>query len=507
LEIELPDGTVLDAPDDADPSKVAKAYLSKQKGPKASGPDYSVNPWIGAAMRPVINAVSGLPGLAADAGIGARNFAEEQINKRAPKLAESVYALNRKLAGNSDVAASILPGGYGGPAPLLTPNFQREIDKVYAPPTTAIGKASEFGSSVLLGSKFPAPSSAKQAPQSFVKPAADLVRQQTLEASRKAGYVVPPSTANPTVGNKILESIGGKIATEQDAAAQNQSITNMLAKRALGLTEDAPITEGAIRAVRGEAGNAYEMLRGAGQIVVDEQYADDLAKVASKYTGASKDFPELAKSDVTDLIEGVSKKEFSTDSAVDLLSILRDKADKAFASGDKGLGKAYKAVSKAIEDVVERNLKASGKSDLVSKFKEARQLIAKSHSVEKAFNASTGNVNAMKLGQQLAKGAPLSEDLATAGRFGQSFPKAAREVLDSGSVRNTDVLAGAATTALSGQPGWLLYPFGRQAVRAGLLSEAGQQLARPSVPRSLPPEMLMGALTAEEQARLGLLGQ
>lgn len=30
LEIELPDGTILDAPDDADPSKVAKAYLAKQ---------------------------------------------------------------------------------------------------------------------------------------------------------------------------------------------------------------------------------------------------------------------------------------------------------------------------------------------------------------------------------------------------------------------------------------------------------------------------------------------
>lgn len=35
MEIELPDGTVLDAPDDADPSVVAKAYLAKQKAPAA----------------------------------------------------------------------------------------------------------------------------------------------------------------------------------------------------------------------------------------------------------------------------------------------------------------------------------------------------------------------------------------------------------------------------------------------------------------------------------------
>lgn len=34
MEIELPDGTILDAPDDADPSVVAKAYLAKQRGPQ-----------------------------------------------------------------------------------------------------------------------------------------------------------------------------------------------------------------------------------------------------------------------------------------------------------------------------------------------------------------------------------------------------------------------------------------------------------------------------------------
>jgi hypothetical protein len=511
LEIELPDGTILDAPDDADPSKVAKAYLAKKKAPQQTSQpqeDVSVSPWISAAMRPVINAVSSVPGLAADAGIGLRNFTEQQLNQRAPKVAEAVYGINRKLAGDSDIAAAVLPGGYGGHAELLTTGFQREIDKVYAPPSTTLGKGSEFVSSMLLGSRIPAPSAANQAPAGFTKPSADIVRQETLKSSRKAGYAVPPSTTNPSTTNKLLESIAGKIATEQDAATANQSVTNTLAKRALGLSEDAPITQEALGALRREAGDAYEMLRGAGKITTDEEFAAALAKTASKYTGASKDFPKLAKSEITETVDEVlNAKEFSSDSAVDLLAILRDKADKAFATGDKSIGKAYKEIAKAVEDVVQRNLEAAGNKDLLSKFKEARQLIAKSYSVEKAFNPATGNVNAMKLGQQLSKGKPLSGELETAGRFGQAFPKAAREVMDSGSVRNTDVLAGAATTALSGQPWWLLYPFGRQAVRAGLLSDAGQSLAMPRAPTGMPPGLLMGALSGEEDVRRVLLGQ
>jgi hypothetical protein len=301
--------------------------------------------------------------------------------------------------------------------------------------------------------------------------------------------------------NKILESIGGKVATAQDAAVRNQGVFNSAGKSSLGLSQDAALTQEGLSALRAEAGDVYGMLKGAGQITTDAKYASDLARVASKFSGASKDFPELAKSEVTDLVAGASKKGFSSDSAVDLLSILRDKADKAYAGGDKGLGKAYKEVSKALEDVIERNLEAAGNADLMSKFKDARQLIAKTYSVENAFNPSTGNVVGTKLAAQLAKKKPLSGDLLTAARFAQAFPKASQAVTDSGAVRNTDVILGAGASALSREPTYLLYPFARQAARSFLLSNQGQQLATQGVSNGPDPRAVMAALIAAEQSR------
>lgn len=52
MEIELPDGTVLDAPDDADPSTVAKAYLAKQQ-PKQAAPQQKYDPTQGNTTLPI----------------------------------------------------------------------------------------------------------------------------------------------------------------------------------------------------------------------------------------------------------------------------------------------------------------------------------------------------------------------------------------------------------------------------------------------------------------------
>lgn len=420
---------------------------------------------VNTLARGGIKAVSSLPGLAADAGVGARNL-----------VTGSNYELPTQM-------------------------MERSLDQYLPLPNVPGDKTLEFMTSLAGGMKLPTPQAAVQAPKGFVKPAADIVRQQTLAAGQKAGFVVPPSTTNPSTLNKIMESIGGKVATAQDAAVRNQGVFNSAGKKVLGLADDAPLTQEAMSALRSEAGDVYGMLKGAGQITTDAKYAADLARVTSKFSGAAKDFPELAKSEVMDLVAGASKPGFSSDSAVDLLSILRDKADKAFSTGDKGLGKAYKEVSKAIEDVIERNLAQTGNADLMSKFKDARQLIAKTYSVESAFNPSTGNVVGSKLAAQLAKKKPLSGELKVAAQFAQAFPKASQAVTDSGAVRNTDVILGAGASALSREPTYLLYPFARQAARSFLLSEPGQRLATQGVSNGPDPRAVLAALIAAEQSR------
>lgn len=412
-------------------------------------------------VRGAINAVNSIPVLAQDLGVGTRNL-----------LTGSDYQLPSQM-------------------------YQQAIDQTFPRPNVPGAGALELGTSMLLGAKFPTPQISNPAPAGFVKPAADAVRQQTLEASRRAGYVVPPSTTNPTAVNTFLESFGGKIATAQDAAIRNQEVTNTLAKRALGLTEDAPITQESLAALRREAGKAYETLRGVGAVSLDDASTKTLDDIAGKFTGSKLKEALGGGNDIPKIVQAIKDESLTGDTAVDVIALLRDKADVAYRAGESQIGKAYKGISTAIENLMERNLSGAA----LTSFREARQLIAKTRTVEGAFNPSTGNVVANKLAAQLGKGKPLTDELRTAAQFGQAFPKAAQEMVDSGAVRNTDAILGSGAAVFTGHPWYLGWPFLRQGARSLLLSEAGQGMATPTIGAGANPEVVMGLLTGAESLR------
>lgn len=450
------------------PASSGLAQREKKYGTSA-GFDFNIRPEnvrdvkssAGVPVRGLYNAATALPGIAADMGVAGRNL-----------ITGSNYELPTAMS-------------------------QRVVDERLPLPNVPGDKTLEFMTSLVGGAKMPMPQVANQAPAGFVKPGTDVVRQQTLQNSQRAGYVVPPSTTNPTRANQLLESIGGKIATGQDAAIRNQSVTNTLAKRALGLSDDAPLTEGALTAVRMEAGDAYKPLRAVGDVQMDQKTTSALDAVAARFSGSKLKEALGGGNDIPKVVAAIKDEPLTGDTVVDTIGLLRDKADVAYRAGEKQIGKGYKELATTLENLMESKL--SGEA--LKAFREARTQIAKAHTVESAFNASTGNVSAQKLATQLAKRKPLSGELREAARFGQAFPKAAAEVTDSGSVRNTDVALGAVTSVLDKQPAWLLYPFARQAMRSYLLGP-GQARAAQSQIGSIPPEALMSALAAEENLRV-----
>jgi hypothetical protein len=414
------------------------------------------------AGRSVIEGVSALPLTAADMGVSARNM-----------LTGSEYEMPSQMS-------------------------KQSLSTVLPEPRTGQEKVANFAETLLAGAKLPVPQAKVQAPAGFVKPNFDAVRQATLAASQKAGYVVPPSTTNPTAANTFMESFGGKIATAQDAALKNQNVTNTLAKQALGLTDDAPIAQESLKAVRSEAGKAYETLRQVGAVSLDDASTKTLDEVAAKFTGSKIKEALGGGNDIPKIVQALKDEPLTGDTAVDAMQLLRDKADEAYRAGQSQIGKGYKAISKAIEDLMEKQL--SG--DALNKFRKARTLIAKTHTVEGAFNPATGNVVGTKLAAQLGRGKPLSGDLLTAAKFSQAFPKAAREMVDSGSVRNTDAILGSGAAVFSGHPWYLGWPFLRQGARSFLLSEAGQGMAQAKPGAGIPPEVANMLLqTAAQSAR------
>lgn len=417
---------------------------------------------IGLTGRTILNTVTSLPLAAMDAGVGVRNFIDEKMR---PKQL-------------SDLIAPQQHQGYE----LPSQTWNKALNDYGVPQHTGIlEKGGDIVGQMLLGSKMPAPQIANSAPAGFNP---QTMKQVALANAQKEGYVVPPSTVNPSVTNKVLESIGGKVAMEQDASLKNQAVTDALVKRSLGMDDAVQVAEDALPALRAQAAGPYKALRSVGTMRADADYGKALDAITAQYRGAAKDFPDLARTDILDAVESVRKPSFDSDSAMDAIAILRDKASTAYRQGDKALGKAYREISGAMESAIERSLARRGKdaTKLLKEFRDARQLIAKSYTAEGALNPQTGSFNAQKLATQLAKGKPLTGDMKKVADFATAFPKAAKLVLDSGSVRNTDVILGAGTAALSREPSYLLYPFARQAVRAGLLTNAGQNaLTQPGI--------------------------
>jgi hypothetical protein len=294
-----------------------------------------------------------------------------------------------------------------------------------------------------------------------------------VEAARKSGYVIPPTQANPTLANRVLEGFSGKITTGQNASARNQAVTNAKAATALGLPAETKITPEALSGVREQAGRAYAELGNVGVIAPGEKYAAALDKIAEPYKLTAGAFPNGKPSPVLELVDSLRSPAFASASAVEKIKQLRTAADDAFRTGNTDIARASKSAAKALEDAMEEHLVRIGEPERLQAFRDARELIAKSYSVEKALNKETGTVDARKLAALLAKGKPLTGDLKDAAGFAARFPKAAQTPEGMGSLPGTSPLDWAAGSALSigtANPLAMLSVAARPAARAAVLS-------------------------------------
>jgi len=430
---------------------------------------------LGLAGRAVINGVTGIPQMAADAGIAARNLVTGHIDPTNWKTL---------LFGSQKAAQE-------GATPSFSSQFNESLTQAGLPePKTWQEKTAGVVEGALAGSRVPVPQAAEQAPANFVRPA-EMERQVLGDTVRKAqehGYVVPPATTNRSGTNMTLETIAGKLSTQQNAAAHNQTVTNQLAKEAVGLNPDAPLTQEGLAAIRQEASQAgYEPIRAAGTIQAPASLHERLVGALSKYQGAERSFPGMGKTELSDIVAKVDRPSFDAGDAIDLTKILRDKASAAFRAGDNGTGQGLREIDRAVEDSIEKGLQTKGPEfeGAVQAFREARQTIAKSYSVEEAFNPGTGNVVAAKLAAALKKGTPLSGPLRDAARFAAAVPKAVQEPTTSMGVNHLDMYAPMTTMlfghGLTEKAAGLAVPAGRWAARSYLLSPMGQAGALPSI--------------------------
>jgi hypothetical protein len=303
----------------------------------------------------------------------------------------------------------------------------------------------------------------------------------------EAGYVIPPTQVKPTLGNRLLEGLSGKITTAQNASAKNAGVTNALSAKALGLSDDVKLTPDVLADIRTKASGAYKAI------------GDELPIRPAQAADSLTNRPAMAEIDPKKMVFDLRKA--------------RNEADAWFKSYGRTAdpdslvkAKAAKSAAQELESTLESYAKSMGREDLIPEMVKARQLIAKTYSVENALNSTTGNVDAKKLAQQLSKGKPLSDELKQAAEFAARFPKAAQTVEGMGSLPQTSPLDWAAfggIGAATANPLMLLGVGARPAARAAVLSnpvQRGLQNAPSQVPPQLIEALRRGALAAPVMA-------
>jgi len=316
-----------------------------------------------------------------------------------------------------------------------------------------------------------------------------------VQKAREAGFVIPPTQARGSIINRALEGTAGKISTAQNASARNQEVTNKLVAKSLGLPENEMLTPEGLNNIRTIAGKAYENIENIGTIKPSKEYMEGLNQIASKPLKAQAGFPNAKPSPIIDLADSLKSDAFDGSAAIAKIIDLRDAANTAYASNQKLLGNANKKAANLLEDEIERHLKTTGQSQLLDEFRNGRQLIAKTYTVEKALNPVSGNVDAKALARELKKGKPLTEELRTAAEFATQFPKASQTIESMGSLPQTSPLD-IATAGIASA-------FTSPAALASLGVRPGARAAALSSP--IQNRLVQGQITPEQSALARML--
>jgi hypothetical protein len=326
-----------------------------------------------------------------------------------------------------------------------------------------------------------------------------------IQAARDAGYVIPPTQANPTLLNRALEGFSGKLTTAQNASARNQAVTNASAAKAVGLPEGAQITTEALDAVRAEAGKAYGAVAKLGPLDtagaklpdgVAVKYFTDPLTLAPRSTVDSAELVRAWKQSNADATayyrayardanpETLAKAKAAASDAKSVDDFLtKALTTPAAASGKSGeqliaeLSKGYISpadfIRQSVAKPAEGDAVAFGNQALLDALKAARVRIAKTYSVEAALNPATGTVDAGILAKQLRKGKVLTDGLKDSADFAARFPKAAQTPERMGSLPGSsplDFAAAGGLSAATGNPLMMASVLARPIARAATLS-------------------------------------
>ena len=381
-------------------------------------------------VEPAITAVRGLAGMAGGGFAGMAADAYSGLTGQARVGDDVNRAVQQKIMGTPspdaqaslDVFAKVFEASRIPPMPGVTglPGLSRAVSQQMPLITSKAGSALEARQQrIAARAEAAAQESRMNAPK--------------LDAAQKAkihGIGLDPAEIDPTIANRIKRAVVGGENVGVAISKSNEPQWAEVAKRAIGIDKESPITYESLNAARAEAGKSFDAVRGLGTIADDGATLSEIKGLLSDPLIGGR----AAHKSITNLISDAEKNIASgmdSSKILDNISQLRKDARGIYAMEDAGRKKLAVAdtsigIANALEGMIERHLQKTGQTGVMNAYRDGRQTMAKSYTVEKATNLDTGKVDPAVIARMTRKDNALTGELADIGKIANNFPSTSR---------------------------------------------------------------------------------
>ena len=291
-------------------------------------------------------------------------------------------------------------------------------------------------------------------------------KDKLLNTAQKAGYIALPSDVHAGKFPKALETLSGKFKSEELASSKNQNTANNLTRKYLGIPEETPLNDNTFSSLRDYHSEPYR--------IASQLPAGSVSVTSTKSLATGK-------TTTTPIVK-------TGEQLVNEIKLARDDSRAAWKSYNSGTAakptelrqqaQASDKLVTTLENQLDKLAKVNNQTELLKSLNEARRNIAKVYTVERA-TIGENLIDYRKIGKMMDKGAPVSGELALAGKFAKEFPRVNKPIpYEPTAFTLPDVFStvvGAGVDALTGVPLATALPAARVGSRYLMESKPFQQ--------------------------------
>jgi len=331
----------------------------------------------------------------------------------------------------------------------------------------------------------------------------DYARGPQIEAAQEAqrlGIALKPTDIQNTAGAKLTTAMGGEVGLERIAAA-NKNNVRKVALNEMDLPPDTQLNSSrAFSDARSKLAKPYNDIRSLPTMAADQATIDALEALRPDAALIGKEnFATKLNNDIDFAIESVSSG-LNGAQALKNIQTLRKDARRTYNNKNSDVAALDKAdaqlaMASALENMVESNV---SDPKLLTRFRDARQKMAKVYAYEGATDFNTGMIDVKRLAKITAKDNMMTGDIASLGKIAGNFPdafttKAVKQGIDQASLGRTG-LAG----TLGGLAGYALGEGYAGAAVGSILGAGVGELAQSAAARRMTNPAYQAGLTVRD---------